>query len=207
MSIRNRVMALLSMLVFALTASNALADNYSFTGNFNRDNDVQLFNFTVGADTTVTLRTWSYAGGTNAAGNLVASGGFDPILALFNSSGLFIDDNDDGGSFVPADAASGARYDTFLTSFLHAGTYTVAISQYDNFANGPYLSDGFVRDGVANEWFREHYLDTSGLYRDSHWAFDIENVQAASPVPEPSTLILLAAGLASLGYIRRRSSK
>ena len=44
------------------------ADNFSFTGSFAVDNDVQLFNFSVTAPSTVTLRTWSYAGGTNAAG-------------------------------------------------------------------------------------------------------------------------------------------
>src|SRR5262245_35968039 len=79
----------------------AKADNFSFTGSFAVDNDVQLFNFSVMAPSNVTLRTWSYAGGTNAAGQLIAAGGFDPILALFDSSGALIDQNDDGVGVAP----------------------------------------------------------------------------------------------------------
>ena len=71
--------------LFGGSGSNAA--DFSFTGNFNLDNDVQLFNFSVGAPSTVTLRTWSYAGGINAAGQTIARGGFDPIQAVFNSTG------------------------------------------------------------------------------------------------------------------------
>ena len=38
------------------------------------------------ATSTVTLQTYGYAGGTNAAGQVIAQGGFDPILALFDST-------------------------------------------------------------------------------------------------------------------------
>src|SRR6266536_1432206 len=104
----------------ALTVGSLQAANFSFTGNFNNDADVQLFSFTVGATSTVTLRTWSYAGGTNAAGQVIPRGGFDPILALFDSAGLRINQNDDGGASVPTDL-SGVNYDTFLSSTLGPG--------------------------------------------------------------------------------------
>jgi hypothetical protein len=78
---RSKVLAALAAMV--LVSTPAAAADFSFTGNFTQDDNVQLFNFVVGAPSSVTLRTWSYAGGTNAAGTTIARGGFDPILALF----------------------------------------------------------------------------------------------------------------------------
>jgi hypothetical protein len=43
-----------------LMSDMAFADNFPFTGSFTQDDDVQLFNFTVGAPSTVMLRTCSY---------------------------------------------------------------------------------------------------------------------------------------------------
>jgi hypothetical protein len=202
--------------------SPVAADDFSFTGSFAADNDVQLFNFVVGAPSNVTLLTYSYAGGTNSAGALIPSGGFDPILALFDSSGLLINQNDDGGSAnVPADPVTGAFFDTFLAAALAAGNYTVAVMQYNNFANGPTLADGFVRDGAGNAFFtgpaygcsNGQFCDVTGANRTNAWAFDILGVESASevsPVPVPAALPLFAGGLGGLGLMgwwRRRSGK
>ncbi len=98
-----------AIIAISLTAGSANAADFSFTGNFKDDNEVQEFNFTVAeAAADVTLRTWSYAGGTNAQGTVIERGGFDPIVSLFDgSTGAQISDNDDGG-LVP-DPISGAR--------------------------------------------------------------------------------------------------
>lgn len=218
---RSKRLLLSGCLALALAGSLPAA-SFSFTGNFTQDNDVQLFNFTVGATSNVTLRTWSYAGGVNAAGATIARGGFDPILAVFNSSGVFINQNDDGGSSVAQDL-SGARYDTFLTVNLAAGNYTVAVMQYNNFANGPNLSNGFVRDGQGNftpsfggainatTCPQQRFCDVSGsaqyLQRNGNWAFDILNVNEATTVPrvpEPSTVTLVGAAALALVWRRRR---
>lgn len=189
----------------------ASAADFSFTGTFTQDDDVQLFNFVVGAPSSVTLRTWSYAGGTNAEGDTIARGGFDPILALFDSSGALVDQNDDGGfPLVAPDSATGQRWDTYLTAALTAGTYTVSVMQYNNFAAGPNLSDGFVRSGEGNftdpSCAGTMFCDVSGSQRDGHWAFDVLNVNSAVVVliPEPETYALLLAGLGLLGFVVRR---
>jgi hypothetical protein len=138
----------LALITFALSAKG---DNFSFTGTFTQDDNVQPFNFTVAATSNVTLVTYSYAGGVNAAGQTIASDGFDPILALFDSTGALIGQNDDGGSNVPADPETGQQFDTYLNlPALAAGSYTVTIIQYNNFANGPNLSDGFAQAGQGN---------------------------------------------------------
>lgn len=201
------------------SATAQAAADFSFTGSFRADDDVQLFNFNVGALSNVTLRSWSYAGGTNAAGNSIARGGFDPILALFDSTGALIDQNDDGGPSNVATDFSGVAYDVFLTSSLAAGSYTVAVMQYDNFANGPNLSNGFLRTGEGNftggAGFDpacanvSSFCDVSGSAfnaRTSLWAFDILNVESAATtvVPVPAALPLMAAGLGLFGLFARR---
>jgi hypothetical protein len=205
---------LLTVCVFSLASVVAKADNFSFTGNFNTINDVQLFTFTVGANSNIVLRTWSYAGGVNAAGQSIAEGGFDPILALFQGTGpgaVFINQNDDGGANVPADAITGAHYDTYFTaSNLAAGDYTVSVMDYANFANGPTLGSGFSGGALTGGTYR----DATGHDRDSHWAFDILGVEAATnptappsdtpAVPEPSSIALFGSGLVGIVNLARK---
>jgi hypothetical protein len=209
---------LVAACVLALSSAAACADDFSFTGNFNNINDVQLFTFTVGSNSNVVLRTWSYAGGVNAQGQTIAEGGFDPILALFQGSGAsaaYINQNDDGESAVPADPVTGAHFDTYLVvNNLTPGVYTVSIMDFDNHALGPTLGDGFsggaLPDFACNG--AGSYCDATEHFRDSHWAFDILGVDSAStpdqpptsPVPEPSTIALLGSGLIGLARFARR---
>ena len=64
------------------------AANISFTGTFLSDTDLQFFTFTVLNPTPgVALRTWSYSGGVNAAGQAIPSGGFEPYLNMYMADG------------------------------------------------------------------------------------------------------------------------
>ncbi len=202
-----------TLVLGTLFSLSTWAANFSFTGSFTQDDNVQLITFNVGAPSTVTLRSWSYAGGVNAAGATIARGGFDTILALFDSSGALIDQNDDGGVNVDPDSVTGARFDTFLTSALVAGTYTVSVMQYNNFAIGPNISNGFGRDGDGNftagsgGCTASQFCDVGGSARTGNWAFDVLNVEAAAEtprVPEPSSVALFLTGAAAIFFRRKR---
>lgn len=177
--------------------ASALATDLSFTGDLAGDNDVQLFSFRLTTDTDVTLRTWSYAGGTNAAGSVIGAGGFDAVLALFSGTGgpaLLIGGNDDGFG-VATDPGTGLAYDALLEAFaLPAGDYTVALTNFANFANGPTLDDGFL--GAGEGGFNG---------RSSAWALDILGADSASVIPESGTLALAGLGLCVAGLARRRT--
>jgi hypothetical protein len=186
----SRKLFLAALVVTAAVSAPAAAADFSFTGNLAGADDVAFFDFTLDSTSTVTLRTYSYAGGVNAAGATIARGGFDPILALFNkSSGALIGQNDDGGSLVPADPNTGNQYDTYFSQSLAAGTYTVSISAFSNFAIGPNLSNGFSGGG-------------NFMGRESRWAFDVLGANVATGpggVPEPATWAMLIAGFGLAG--------
>nr|WP_139176617.1 DVUA0089 family protein [Nitrosospira multiformis] len=58
-----------AILAIGFVTGSVNAANFSFTGNFEHDNEVQEFNFAVvGPASAVALRTWSSAGGINATG-------------------------------------------------------------------------------------------------------------------------------------------
>lgn len=202
------------LLALCASASSASAANISFIGQFIHDNDVQLINFTVGARSTVGLHTWSYAGGVNAAGQTVARGGFDPIVALWDSAGLLVGDQDDAGcGKATMDAVTRQCWDINFAIELAAGNYTASIQQYNNYNVSANLADGFYYQDGQYRHFRNGFVDEMDVRRTGLWALDILNVNTAaqgpiaapdpSEVPEPSMLGLIAAALLGMTALRR----
>jgi hypothetical protein len=195
-----------------LLGSAASATSFSFSGVFLGDDGVQLFSITADGVSNVTIRTYGYAGGVQADSNIVSSGGFDPMLYVFDSSGAILAFNDDGIG-VPADPDTGATFDAMLSQVLPAGSYTVALIQFNNFAVGPNLSNGFVETGnpsftgLLGGCSNGQFCDTSGVSpfdnRSNEWALDILDVDAAVAIPEPGTLLLLGSGVAGFALFRR----
>jgi hypothetical protein len=192
------IIALALTVILGTPETNATV--FSYSGNFTQDDNVMLFNFNLLNNASVNISTSSYA-----------SGGFDPTLTLFDSTGVFIDQNQD---------VSISNFDSFMTDSLLAGSYIVALTQYDNFpvandTNNKLLSDGFTQAGNGNFTGPEFldpagpgsFINIDGLQRTNQWAVAIEvpdTVNNPAAVPEPSTLLLSAAGLAALYALRRK---
>ena len=206
--LRKTVRLILALLLLPVSVS-AGAAVFSFSGNFGRDDDVQLFRFTLEGPSLniVTLLTLSYGGGVDSAGAVVPPGGFDPVVALFDAAGALIAEDDDGSTV--ADAVTGESLDAFLQIGIPAGVYFAALTQSPNFAFGPTLADGFELAGTGD--FTGGFMDVFGNQRDSRWALDILDVASASvfptAVPEPGTVWLLCFALlaAALRITPRRS--
>ena len=217
-----RLALCLAMALGAVLVSRpARAANITLQGTIATDDAVQLFNLTVATAGSVDIRSYGYAGGTTSTGTVVPRGGFDTILTLFNASGAFIDDNDEGAG-VATDPATGLAADARLTENLTSGNYIVALTQYDNFSIGN-LAAGFAEQGHSNftadpsfagggpcpgNMFRD-ISGTAGRCRNGNWTVDFVNVASVSAVastPEPSALLLAGAGLALLllGRFSRR---
>lgn len=189
---------------FLLPVSAVHSAELDFNGRFVNDNDVVRIDFNVSTDDFVTLFSSSWI-----------SGGFDPILTLWDSAGNLILEQDDGGIAGIQQSNqvnfSYGEFDIFLNVFLETGNYIATLTQYDNFSASAQLSDGFLRSdpfftsvfGCTNGRFCEGSLVDSNnnpveLNRTPDWEFHLLNVESAqlSNVPEPPAAFLLGcAGL------------
>lgn len=187
----------------------AWAGSESHAGTFGRDDAVVLLPFLVTEDSRVIVRTFGYAGGTQADGTVIAPGGFDPVISLFTASGDFVGVSDDAEPpLVGIDPVTVDAFDAFLQTVLVPGGYTVALTQYSNVARLPSFSDGFEQAGQGNftgpafHCSHGRFCDFTGANRTGNWALDIVTAPLAPGVPEPAPAVWLSV-LALLVLARR----
>jgi hypothetical protein len=195
----------------------------SCTGTADTPEDVFLESFTLAGSAAITVQTYGFGGGTNAAGASILPGGFDSLVALFSGTPATAGILTDGGGnplasadnlslfspgcppagLVTVGSVTGVCGDNKLTATLAAGTYTLLLTDanYVPFAVNPgpplssLLSDGFgdLSGGVFQTCASLVDCNTDS----GKFAVDITGLGQTS-APEPGTLTLFAAGLAVL---------
>jgi hypothetical protein len=157
--------------------------------------------FQVVAPSALTLQSLSYGGGTSLSGPVIAPGGFDPSIYLFEGTGpgaALIGQNDDGSCPLgQPDPVTAACLDATLNMALLApGDYTLVIAVYGNVPIGLTLGDGFSGGG--------NFEDVFASLRTGNYAVDLNLTQSLlAPEPSSSALVLAALGLVLLRRPRR----
>ena len=228
MSPRKYFFMLCAMAISAV-AAHASPTVLSYTGALANPQSVFTLTFSVGGtgSQTIDLQTWGFGGGTNANGQAIPAGGFDPLLALFSSSGpaaSLINGTSDVlsnfGSFVGCGPAGTVAFgngdsvcgDISISFTLAPGEYTLILSDADYVPNA--LSDnGTLGEGFTDFTggaFQTCDTNASGsmscITPTNNWAFDITNEGSGSlqATPEPVSLLLLGTGLLGVGWWGRR---
>ena len=224
-----RLNSLLSGCVVALVLiAAAQANTTSYTGTLASSDATVEFVVNLANAGTVTLQTYGFGGGINAAGTPISAGGTDPFLAIFsgtgNSAAILTDisanpfgtsldltnyGNPDFLGCPPAGAplfgGSAQCGDITMSLSLAVGTYTVLLS------DGQYIADAVFDNGTLGEGFTDLTggsfcnLVINGVSCTNSGAYALDITTPSAPVPEPATLALFAGGLTAIWRCQRKS--
>ncbi|HXE63721.1 MAG TPA: DVUA0089 family protein [Bryobacteraceae bacterium] len=185
----------------------ALADGFSFAGNFHQDDEQRTFTITMSNPGNMTVRTLSYAGGTASDGTSVPAGGFDPTLSIFDSSGTLIALNRDAGCGSPADPITLLCWDSAISIPLPAGSYQIVLTESDNVPIGETLDAGFLYDGNGNftadpeSATSDGFWDLSLHHRTSAYVVDVSGVNTAQLGLTPKVSSLTNSASSMPGHV------
>ena len=188
--------AVMSMALLALPATGG-AETLSFEGRIESSRAVVRIPITLADPLSgVVIWTDSFAGGQ----------AFDPITALWRD-GVLLGENDDRPGLMPGQSwfDSGLTFDS-----LDAGDYLLTITNFNNFANGGTLADGFRFDDPLHPATNLNNCYGSADCPGNLWRVHLQDgfpTPPAPPVPEAPQVLLLAAGALVLVLRRRRDSR
>ena len=186
----------LAMLLCASLAAQATP--WASQGAFTQDDDRLALPCVLDADETFSVRTLGFA-----------DGGFAPVLSLFGADGALLLSavgSSNGCALAAADPATGFAWDACFSAALPPGQYQLVLTQDGNTANGPGQDDGFAMSGQPDYtgWMvlgqAARFINADGSARSGAWALEA----SLSPVPEPGAGLLMALGLALVGWRRQR---
>jgi hypothetical protein len=202
-----------------LAIGGAFADTTSYTGALTSPEDTFETTATLTTAGTLTLQTLGFGGGTNAAGTVIPSGGFDPFAGVFDSGGNLIQGTSDVlsnyNSFSgcpPAGLAAigsvpGNCGDITMSLPLPSGTYTILLSDAAYIPNAIFDSPAY---GNLNEGFTDL---TGGVFQTcadlsdcnsptANWALDVTTpAGVVTATPEPGMTGVCGLGLAAALFV------
>jgi hypothetical protein len=226
-----KLVALILFGALAMGARETRADGVSYTGTLASSTDTFQATLTLSSASSVALQTFGFGGGVNQAGASIAAGGTDPFLAIFSGTGagamLLTDafangfatslDLSNYGGFAGCPNAGTQNIGGSATcgdvrmslGTLSAGTYTVLLSDGQYIANAVFdngtLGEGFT--DLTGGQFCNLSINGTGCSASGAYALDVITSSSVTATPEPSSLLLLGAGIIPLtSKMRRRRS-
>lgn len=198
--------------VLLSAASPGFADTvFNFAGALPQDDAVQTFLYSVQNTGLVTIFTTSFA-----------TGGFAPVLSIFDNTGnlqFYVDGaTSNDCAHNGTDPATGACWDARLTfNSVAAEQYLVALTEDDNLPLGPTFADGFSEQGNGNFTAEPpfnppvpggSFLLAGPIQRTGNWAVTFQSPDetlrvTTSTVPEPTSSVLLLTGVSMIAFWRR----
>jgi hypothetical protein len=189
----------LGVLTSGANAETVISQTYSgsfpasISGTLANEDTVLEESFTLTGATNFTAFTTSYA-----------TGGFQPNLTLYSSSGISVANQ--SATYPPgamADPATGQIEDGYLSATnLAAGRYTLTLTDWElqQDPSATNLSDGFkfnLGNGSA-------FVDSQGNTRTGAYTLSVDATSAGSAMPEPATLALLGPLFVAAWFARKR---
>ena len=183
-----RVVGCLSTLVSCVASAASISLQGTLALSAGAANNTAAYTFSVSAVSTVTVQSYGYGGsesapgGTNLAGTVIPSGGFDPYISVFTGAGplaTFLASNDDG-SCPPGTSSAGLCGDPTLSLTLAPGNYTLVVEAFNNMSLAENLGSGTLGDGFTGlgnyDPSRTNYfaIDISGPSVDTIFACGFE---------------------------------
>ncbi len=196
MNFRSRLSCSFGCLLLGFVSAGAVSAA-SYSGSFTSDDQMFETSLSLTGPSTVTAYTTSYA-----------SGGFVPVVSLFNqTTGAFIFSDGGDASCTNGrmkDATTGICNDAYLSQSVAKGNYLLVLTEFYNFPNGPDFVNGFSQAGNGN-FTSSACPGTSGPFWETDLApcvqrsgfFSLTTPSATTPEPATAwlTLPVIAFGI------------